>query len=157
MKFKSIKYADTTLKEIVFRMKDVEEVPAGFTRNHTIKSPADLFGKYRFLFEGLDTEKFVVFILDSANHVVAIKTVSEGILNSSLVHPREVFRSAIVLNAASIILAHNHPSGNPEPSAEDLMITKQLVEGGKIISIPIHDHIIFAGQSFTSFAERGLI
>jgi len=96
-------------------------------------------------------------MLDSANHVGAIKIVSEGTLNSSLVHPREVFSPAIHSLSAAIILAHNHPSGNPEPSSEDLQITRQLVEAGKILGIPIHDHIIFTEHSFTSFAERSLL
>jgi DNA repair protein RadC len=77
------------------------------------------------------------------------------LLNSSLVHSREVFRGAILTTAASVILAHNHPSDNPEASRED--ITTQLVEAGKIIGIPDHDHIIFAGDTFTSMMERGFI
>jgi DNA repair protein RadC len=72
--------------------------------------------------------------------------VSEGTLNSSVVHPREVFRGAIVATAASIIIAHNHPSLNPDPSTEDIQITKQLLEASKIIGIALHDHIIFAGD-----------
>ena len=78
-------------------------------------------------------------------------------MNSSLCHPREVFRGAIVSTCASIIIAHNHPSGNIEPSQEDISITKQLVESGKIVGIPVHDHIIFADSTYTSLAERGLI
>jgi DNA repair protein RadC len=98
-----------------------------------------------------------VFWLNSANKVVGYEVVSEDILNSSLTHPREVFRGAIVATAASVILAHNHPSDNIEPSQEDISITRQLVESGKILGIPVHDHIIFAGNSYTSLAERGLV
>ena len=83
--------------------------------------------------------------------------ISEGILNSSLVHPREVFQRAILEPAASIILLHNHPSGNPEPSSEDLLVTRQLVEAGKIIGIPVQDHIILTASSYTSMAERGIL
>ena len=83
--------------------------------------------------------------------------VSEGTLNSSLVHPREVFRGAIVATSASIIVAHNHPSGNPEPSHEDLAITKQLKDAGNILGIPVYDHIIIGGAQFSSFAQRGLL
>ena len=82
---------------------------------------------------------------------------SEGLLNSSLTHPREVFRGAIVATAAAIIIAHNHPSESTEPSQEDISITKQIMEAGKIIGIPVHDHIIFAGDTYTSLAERGLL
>lgn len=150
-------YARTQLKQVVWRFKDVEELPEGFTRDVIIHSPEDLFTNYKFLFDDLTTEKFVVFILNSGNHVQAIDIVSEGILNSSLVHPRETFRGAILGSAASIIVAHNHPSGNPEPSNEDLQITRQLVEAGKILGIPVHDHLIFTKTAFTSFAERGLL
>jgi DNA repair protein RadC len=112
---------------------------------------------YQPLFRDLKQEVFKVLLLDSANHLLRDVKVSEGILNSSLVHPREVFRHAILEPAASIILLHNHPSGNPEPSPEDLQITRQLVEAGKIMGIPVHDHLIISPSSFTSFAERGLI
>jgi DNA repair proteins len=78
-------------------------------------------------------------------------------LNSSIVHPREVFIFAIACASACIILAHNHPSGNTEPSQEDIAVTKQLVEVSKVIGIKIQDHIIFAGDTFTSLAERGIL
>jgi DNA repair protein RadC len=122
-----------------------------------LNSPEEVFQNYRGLFDNQVKERFVVLWLNASNKVIGFEIVTEGTLNSSLVHPREVLRGAIVATAASIILAHNHPSENPEPSQEDLAITKQLTESAKIIGIPIHDHIIFAGDSFTSFAERGLI
>ncbi len=102
-------------------------------------------------------ENFIVLLLDTANQLLREVKVTKGILNSSLVHPREVFKPAISESAAGIILLHNHPSGNPDPSAEDLQITRQLVEAGKIIGITVHDHLIIAGTSYTSFAERGLL
>jgi DNA repair protein RadC len=83
--------------------------------------------------------------------------VSQGTLNASVVHPREVFRIAITESAASVILLHNHPSGNIEPSKEDLEITKKLVDAGNMIDIKVLDHIIIGGDNFTSFAKRGLI
>ena len=96
--------------------------------------------------------------LNASNVLITIHTVSIGILNSSLVHPREVFKMACIVNAAAIIVAHNHPSGNIEPSAEDLSITRQLVEAGKILGIPLHDHIIVTEENgYMSFAERNLI
>jgi len=109
------------------------------------------------LFDGEVKERFVVFWLNSANIVQGFEIVSEGTLNSSVVHPREVFRGAIVSSCANIIVAHNHPSGNPEPSNEDISLTKKLVEAGKIIEISVFDHIIFAENTFTSFVERRLI
>jgi len=102
-------------------------------------------------------EVFVVLVLDSKNGLKHEVELSEGTLNASLVHPREVFKVAIDHLAASIIVVHNHPSGNREPSREDIEITKQLVESGKIVGIPLHDHVIVAGDGYTSFAERGIL
>ncbi|MBI4535237.1 MAG: DNA repair protein RadC, partial [Ignavibacteriae bacterium] len=102
-------------------------------------------------------EIFMVLLLDSQNGLRKEVELSEGTLNASLVHPREVYKVAIDHLAASIIVAHNHPSGNREPSKEDIEITRQLVEAGKIVGIPLHDHVIVAGDGYTSFAERGLL
>jgi DNA repair protein RadC len=102
-------------------------------------------------------EKFIVVCLSTSNKIITHEVISIGSLNSSVVHPREVFKTAIDNNSASIILIHNHPSGNTEPSNEDIAITKKLVETGKILDIPVFDHIIIAGNSFTSFVERRLI
>jgi DNA repair protein RadC len=153
-----IRYASCELKAVVWRFKDVEEVPAGFSRERApIRTPDDLFSQFRFMFDGLAGEQFVVFVLNTNNVVQAVDIVSTGILNCSIVHPREVFRTAILAHSAAIIVAHNHPSGNPDPSAEDKTITKQLVESGKILGIPVHDHIVFAGDKFTSMAQEGLM
>jgi DNA repair protein RadC len=119
-----------------------------------IRSPKDLVKAYGNLFEGQVKELLVVFWLDATNTIMGLEVVSEGILTSNLAHPREVFRGAIVATAASIILAHNHPSGNSEPSKEDIAITTQLIQAGDIIGIPVLDHIILCGEGFTSLAER---
>ena len=102
-------------------------------------------------------ERFIVVCLNSANKIIKYEVISVGNLNSSIVHPREVFKVAIENNSASIILIHNHPSGNPDPSNEDIAITKKIVETGTIMSIPVFDHIIIAGKNFTSFVEKRLI
>ncbi|MGD0036491.1 MAG: DNA repair protein RadC [Bacteroidota bacterium] len=122
-----------------------------------INSPESAVEIFRPKFEGLTQEALYVICLNSKNKIIGITLVSLGILNSSLVHPREVFKPAILMSAASIIVAHNHPSGNPEPSQEDIQITKQLVEAGKIIGIPVYDHIIVTEDNFTSLSERRLI
>jgi DNA repair protein RadC len=122
-----------------------------------IHSPEDVVKRFQPLLRDLKHEIFKVLLLDSANHLLRDIKVSDGILNSSLVHPREVFSPAIIEPAASIILLHNHPSGNPEPSPEDIQVTRQIVEAGKIIGIPVHDHIIITADAFTSFAERGIL
>ncbi len=123
-----------------------------------IHAPEDAVKIMRGYLKGVDREHFVGLYLNSANALIGIHTVSIGILNSSLVHPREVFKLAYMMSAASVILSHNHPSGNVEPSSEDLAITRQLVDAGKILGIPVHDHIIITERDgYTSFAERGLL
>lgn len=104
-----------------------------------------------------EVELFVVLMLDSQSRVRGIAKVSSGLVNCALVHPREVFRYAIAFGAVGIIIAHNHPTGDPTPSAEDRAVTRQLVEAGRIIDIPVYDHIIVAGDRFTSFANAGLL
>jgi DNA repair protein RadC len=96
-------------------------------------------------------------MLNTANIVISIKKISEGSLNSSVVHPREVFRIAVIESAASIIALHNHPSGNTEPSKEDISLTKQIALAGSMMSIQLLDHIIIAGETFTSLRERGYL
>ncbi len=122
-----------------------------------IRSPSDIAEHFIPVLRDLQQELFLVVLLNSANKIIKEVTITKGLLNSSLTHPREVFRHAIVEHAASVILMHNHPSGNPEPSREDIAITKQIVEAGNVVGIPVHDHIIIAGGTFTSFAERGLM
>lgn len=122
-----------------------------------ITSPADVAEIFIPLLRDELKEQFIVVCLSSANKIIRFEKISIGNLNSSVVHPREIFKVAIENNSASIILIHNHPSENPEPSNEDISITKKLVESGKIMDIPIFDHIIIAGNSYTSFVERRLI
>ena len=102
-------------------------------------------------------EHFVVFYLDSRNQEIKREIISVGSLNASLVHPREVFEPAVKNLAAQVILAHNHPSGNLEPSEDDLILNKRLVEAGKILGIEIIDHIIVAKDGYLSFKEKGLL
>ena len=102
-------------------------------------------------------EEFRVMMLDSKNRMLDIETVSMGTLTASLVHPREVFRAAIARNSASLIVAHNHPSGDPEPSREDVRITERLRDAAEIIGLRFLDHIIFGDNRWVSFQERGLL
>ncbi|TAL68723.1 MAG: JAB domain-containing protein [Bacteroidetes bacterium] len=128
-----------------------------FSQKKIFRTPEEVAYYYIPKFHGERVETFFILLLNSANQIFREEVVAKGTLNSSIVHPREVFRFAITESAAGIILIHNHPSGNSEPSKEDLLITKQLVEAGKIIDIKVLDHIIIAGESFTSFAQKGLI
>lgn len=122
-----------------------------------ITSPADVAEIFIPLLRDGLKEQFIVVCLNSANKIIRHATISLGNLNSSVVHPREIFKTAIENNSASIILVHNHPSENPEPSNEDISITKKIVEAGKIMDIPVFDHIIIAGNSYTSFVEKRII
>jgi DNA repair protein RadC len=122
-----------------------------------IQSPEDVVQRFGAKFKDLVQEEFWVFPLNSVNRILEPKLITKGILNSSLAHPRECFREAITQSAAAVIFVHNHPSGNPEPSQDDIAITKQLIEAGKIIGITVHDHIIIAADRFFSFADRRLI
>jgi DNA repair protein RadC len=123
----------------------------------TIHSPEDIVQHFRTKLRDLVQEELWVFPLNAVNQLLEPRQISKGILNSSLAHPRECFREAITQSAAAVVFVHNHPSGNPEPSQEDLVVTKQLVDAGKIIGIAVHDHIIIAGDRFTSLAERKLM
>jgi DNA repair protein RadC len=105
----------------------------------------------------LDREHFRVILLNTKNQVLAVETISIGILNSSLVHPREVFKRAVQHSAAAVILLHNHPSGDPAPSAEDLEITRRLSEAGKLIGIEVLDHIIIGDHVFVSLKDKSLL
>ena len=125
--------------------------------NRKITSPQDIAEIFIPILRDDIKEKFIVVCLNSANRVIKYETISVGNLNSSVVHPREVFKVAIDNSSASIILIHNHPSGNPEPSNEDIRITKKIVESGKILEIPVFDHLIIAGETYTSFVEKRLI
>lgn len=121
-----------------------------------IKTPRDvaelLMSRLRFL----DREHFLVILLSARNQPLAIETVSVGHLTASLVHPRELFKVAIQKSAAAVILAHNHPSGDPAPSREDVLLTKRLREGGELLGIEILDHIIFGDNKYASLKEKGL-
>jgi len=102
-------------------------------------------------------EHFIIFYLDSRNQEIKREIISVGSLNANLVHPREVFEPAVKHLAAQVILAHNHPSGNPEPSEDDLTLNRRLVEAGQILGIEVVDHIIIARNGFLSFKEKGLM
>ena len=122
-----------------------------------IRSPKDVVAVFAPRLEDLPVEEFHVAVLDAQHRLERDVTVTRGILNSSLVHPREVFREAIAERAAAIILVHNHPSGDPAPSADDRNVTDQLVAAGRLLDIPVHDHVIIGRGRYTSFAEAGLL
>ena len=102
-------------------------------------------------------EHFAILLLDSRDNLIKISDISVGTLNANLVHPREIFKEALEHNAASVILVHNHPSGDPEPSEDDLDITKRIIEAGKIMGIDILDHIIITKNKVFSFKDSKLL
>jgi DNA repair protein RadC len=122
-----------------------------------LSTPAQVYAAFAPLMEDLKREVFRVALLDAQNGLLRDRVVSEGTLSASLVHPREVFKPAILESAASVILLHNHPSGDPTPSREDVRLTKQLVDCAHLLEVRIHDHLIIGRGRYVSLAERGMI
>jgi DNA repair protein RadC len=123
-----------------------------------IRGPADVQRYYGLRLRDLAVEEFHVLALGSQSQILADLLITRGILNSSLVHPREVFRAAIAEAAAGIIVVHNHPSGDPTPSADDRAVTRQLVDAGRVLDMPVYDHVVMGGgERYVSFAEAGLL
>jgi len=126
-------------------------------KDFDVKNPEGVVKAIRASIKDKAKEHFKLILLNPRNKIIGISTISIGTLNASLVHPREVFKDAIMHSAASVVLAHNHPSGDPEPSEDDIKITKRLIEAGKILGVEVIDHIIIAKDGFKSFAKEGLI
>jgi len=127
-------------------------------KDRTIYSPADSVNLLEQFLKDEDRERFMVLCLDTKNQPTAIHTVSIGTLNSSVVHPREVFKVAILANSNAIILGHNHPSELTDPSRQDVEVTQRLVEAGKVLGIEVLDHIIIGSNSrYVSFKEKGIL
>nr|WP_231603666.1 JAB domain-containing protein [Bacillus sp. FJAT-27231] len=122
-----------------------------------VRSPEDGYRLFKQFLGELDREYFVVMCLDTKNQPTAINICHIGSLNASIVHPREVMKAAILSNAASILLCHNHPSGQSDESREDVEVTKRLVEAGKVIGIDVIDHLVIGDGEFVSLKEKGYI
>ena len=138
--------------ELSKRMENAQAQPS----QKKIKCPEDVIEAVKSKLKGKKKEHFVVLSLDTRNHPIDIQVTSIGSLNSSIVHPREVFKEAISSCAASVILVHNHPSGDPEPSEEDIKLTKRLVEVGEILGIEVLDHIIVCDRNYLSMKAKKL-
>ncbi len=122
----------------------------------TIRSPEDVVMAVKNKLKGKKKEHFVALSLDTRNHLIDIHTISIGSLDSSIVHPREVFKEAIACSAASVIFVHNHPSGDPSPSEDDIRLTRRLAEVGDIMGIEVLDHIIVCDTSYSSMKSKGI-
>jgi DNA repair protein RadC len=126
-------------------------------KDFDIKDPQSVVKAIRASIKDKAKEHFKLILLNARNKILGVSTISIGSLNASIVHPREVFKDAIVHSAYSVVLAHNHPSGDPEPSEDDLKMTRKLVESGKILGIEVLDHLIIGKNAFYSFKGKGLL
>ena len=149
IRFKQIKavYETLSVKESI---TDYLKTGTRFTE------PRQVFETFRFLMHETK-EMFLTLHLDGKNRIICMDLVSIGSLNQSIVHPRSVFQTACLSNAAAILLIHQHPTGDPSPSAEDISITRRLKEAGEIMGIKVLDHIIVGDGEYVSFVERGLV
>jgi len=140
------------------RIEVVQESKKNYC-SEPFSQPADVFLNQRLQkeFRNADREKFIAVHLNTKNQIISYEVVSVGSLNASIVHPREVFKGAILSNAASVVLCHNHPSGDPNPSKEDKQLTNRLEKAGKILGIEVLDHVIFAGSNFYSFKAEEVL
>ena len=141
----------------VWEKLTIHEVPANYISGRTrVTSSREVFDLFRFL-ANETKEHFLALHMDSKNRILCIDQVSTGSLNASIVHPREVFKSTLLSSAAALLLVHNHPSGDPTPSAEDLEITTRLKEASELLGIRLLDHVIIGDGRHYSFADCGLI
>ena len=120
-----------------------------------VRSPEDAASVLREVIGDYDRETFAVLLLDTKNRVIAVHIASIGLLESAPVHPREIFKAAILANARAVILGHNHPSGDPQPSAQDIRVTRLLAEAGRLLEIRVLDHIIVGDGTHVSLRARG--
>ena len=139
-------------------LRVVKETSGRYDVRKKIQSPNDIFNIAQNVIRGNEyaEENLWLITLDTKNNITGIFTVSTGSLNASIVHPREIFKRAVLQNAASIIICHNHPSGDVTPSQEDINTTKRIYEAGKILGIELLDHVIIGDNKYTSLKEKGV-
>ena len=140
-----------------YKIALVKERGSMYVTSKPINHPEMILKQLQDLFEDTDREAFYIICLDQKMKVIGVNLVSTGTLTASLVHPREVFKVAILLNAAWLIAVHNHPSGTPQPSNEDHRLTKRLQDAGELMGIKLRDHIIVADDLYYSFNEHGYL
>src|SRR5262245_32901509 len=139
----------------MYELKVIRERKEGYGHRQQFRSSQDMYVMFRERFLRADREEFVVLLLDAKNKLLGFHVVSVGSLTSSIVHPREVYKVAILGNAAAIILLHNHPSGDPTPSNEDLHITQRLCQIGEVLGIKVLDHVVIGDGRYVSFVDDG--
>lgn len=147
---------NNTMKRVqVIHLKLVREKSMLFA-GCKVHKPEDAAHLFREFIGDCDRESFCILTVNTKNQPLALQQVSLGTLNSSILHPREVFKFSILSNAASVIACHNHPSGDPAPSKEDIFVSKRLQQSGELLGIELMDHIILGQDSYVSMKERGL-
>ncbi len=155
-KIKGIGPAKAAQIKAAFELSKRLENTSDQSSKEKVKCPEDAIKTVRNKLKGKKKEHFLVLSLDTRNHLLDTQTVSVGSLDSSIVHPREVFKEAISSCAASVIFIHNHPSGDPEPSEDDIKLTKRLIEAGEILGIEVLDHIIVCDSEYLSMKAKNL-
>ncbi len=140
-----------------YRIALVRETETTVPPRANLSSPRGVFRFLQELLGDSDREQFVVLCLNSRNVLLGYNVVSVGSVNASIVHPREVYKAAILLNATAIVIAHNHPSGDPSPSREDREVTRALTEAGQVLDVALHDHVILGEERYFSFRDAGLL
>ena len=144
------------IRAIMETLEVREEVAQYLQADRRYTAPAQVAEIFSFLHNEVKEHFFTVH-LDGKNRILCLDLVSVGSLNQSIVHPREVFKTSLITSAAALLLVHNHPTGDPTPSAEDIAITRRLKEAGEIIGIKVLDHVIVGTEGYLSFVERGLL
>ena len=157
MEIEGIGPAKASQIKAAFELNKRVESSSNEDKRTIVKSPEDAIKSVKSQLKGKKKEHFMVLALDTRNHLIGTQTISIGSLDSSIVHPREVFKEAISSSAASVIFVHNHPSGDPAPSDDDIKLTKRLVEVGEIMGIEVLDHIIVCDKDHLSMKGKKLL
>lgn len=147
------RFGAASLPVLVPRVALVGDVPTPY--GEAITRPEDVWNLFKDDVVSWDRERFLTLALDPRKRLLGVEEVSVGTLTSSVVHPREIFKALILANAESFIGIHNHPSGDPHPSPEDLEVTRRLQEAGELLGIPLVDHVVLGHESFCSLCIRG--
>lgn len=153
---KGIGPAKAAQLKAAFELGKRADIPLPLASN-SLRSPTDVVAEMRAKLKGKKKEHFWVVLLNTRNQVIRKAEISIGSLNASIVHPREVFKEAVTASAASVILVHNHPSGDPQPSQEDIELTRRLVQAGEMIGVSVLDHIIVCDERHSSLKGLNLM
>ena len=155
-KVRGIGLAKATQIKAAFELANRLEGYAEVSKKPLVKTPEDIVALVRSRLKGKKREHFLALLLDTRGQLIKVSEISVGSLDTSVVHPREVFKEAISASAASVIFVHNHPSGDPQASEDDINLTKRLAEAGEIVGIDVLDHIIVCDKEYLSLKRKGL-